>query len=40
MNKGRKNVSPHSNNAYKLTAPLVKIDISIKRDDFPCQNKN
>ncbi|MGG3856326.1 site-specific integrase, partial [Caldifermentibacillus hisashii] len=23
-------VSPHSNNAYKSTAPLVKIDISIK----------
>ncbi|MCM3798582.1 hypothetical protein M4A92_07925, partial [Caldibacillus thermoamylovorans] len=28
------NVSPHSNNAYKSTAPLVKIDISIKGGAF------
>jgi hypothetical protein len=27
-------VSPHSNNAYKSTAPLVKIDISIKGGAF------
>ncbi|MCB5936857.1 hypothetical protein LJB62_18515, partial [Bacillus sp. DFI.2.34] len=34
LNYHRKNVSPHSNNAYKSTAPLVKIDISIKGGAF------